>query len=200
MMVIKKALFITSMADYDTFPDKGLMQIAIVGRSNIGKSSLINTLLNRRELAKTSSTPGKTRLINIYNVNDVFHLVDLPGYGFAKVSKAEKSKWNDMMNRYFSRSAELAHVLHLVDIRHDPSSDDVTMNRFLRQTGIPFTVVMTKADKLSRNQCKRNMLSILFKLETQPWQGIVFSSIDGRGRNELLEVLQNITKNGERTS
>ena len=145
-MEIKKAEFITSMASYGAFSGRGLKQIAVVGKSNVGKSSLINRICNRQKLARTSATPGKTRLINVFLLNESFHLIDLPGYGYAKVDKQEKARWGAMMQAYFQQSEELCHVLTLVDIRHEPTQDDVQMNTFLRQTGIPFTVVATKAD------------------------------------------------------
>ena len=123
-MEIKSAEFITSMAEYtDRFPGAGLRQVAICGKSNVGKSSLINRLCRRNKLARTSSTPGKTRLINVFLLNGAFHLIDLPGYGFAKVDKQEKLRWGEMMQRSFTESKELCHVLHLVDIRHAPTAD-----------------------------------------------------------------------------
>ena len=146
-MEIKTAEFVTSLADYGPFEGRGLPQIAVVGKSNVGKSTMINRLCRRNQLARTSSTPGKTRLINIFLLNGSFHLVDLPGYGFAKVDKKEKQRWGTMMQDYFTQSEALKHVLCLVDIRHEPTADDMTMNRFLRETGIPFTVIATKADK-----------------------------------------------------
>ena len=149
-MEIRTAEFVTSMADYGAFPGKGLPQIAVAGKSNVGKSTLINRLCRRNKLARTSSTPGKTRLLNVFLINGEFHLVDLPGYGFAKVDKQEKLRWGKMMQDYFSGAEELRHVLCLVDIRHEPTEDDRTMNRFLRETDIPFTVIATKADKISR--------------------------------------------------
>ena len=127
MMEIKSAEFITSMADYGPFTGKGLPQIAVAGKSNVGKSTLINCLCRRNKLARTSSTPGKTRLLNVFLLNGNFHLVDLPGYGFAKVDKQEKLRWGKMMQDYFAQAAELKHVLCLVDIRHDPTEDDITM-------------------------------------------------------------------------
>ena len=150
-MEIRKAEFVTSLAEYGDFEGKGLGQIAVAGKSNVGKSTMINKLCRRNGLARTSSTPGKTRLINIFLLNDSFHLVDLPGYGFAKVDKKEKLRWGKMMQDYFTRSDELKHVFCLVDIRHEPTEDDVTMNRFLREMGIPFSVIATKADKISRS-------------------------------------------------
>ena len=198
-MEIKKAEFITSLADYGPFEGKGLPQIAVVGKSNVGKSTLINKLCRRNKLARTSATPGKTRLINIFLLNDSFHLVDLPGYGFAKVDKKEKLRWGKMMQDYFTCSEELLHVLCLVDIRHDPTEDDLTMNRFLRETGIPFTVVATKADKISRGARSKYLAPICRGLLVQPWEVICFSGEDGTGRDTLLEKLEEILSSGSGT-
>ena len=134
-MEIKTAEFITSMASYGNFQGKGLKQIAIAGKSNVGKSSLINCLCRRNKLARTSATPGKTRLLNVFLSNEQFHLDDLPGYGFAKVDKQEKARWGKMMQDYFEQADELLHVFCLVDIRHEPTEDDKNMNLFLRQMG-----------------------------------------------------------------
>jgi len=193
-MEIKKADFITSMADYGPFEGKGLPQIAVAGKSNVGKSTLINRLCRRSKLARTSSTPGKTRLINIFLLNEEFHLVDLPGYGFARVDKKEKARWGRMMQDYFSRSEELKHVLCLVDIRHEPTEDDLTMNRFLREMNIPFTVIATKADKISRGARSRYLAPICRGLLVQPWEIICFSGEDGTGREELLARIEEILK------
>ena len=193
-MEIKEAEFITSLASYGPFQGKGLPQIAVVGKSNVGKSTLINKLCRRNKLARTSSTPGKTRLINIFLLNQTFHLVDLPGYGFAKVDKKEKQRWGQMMQDYFTQSEELTHVFCLVDIRHDPTEDDLTMNRFLRETGIPFTVIATKADKISRGARSKHLAPICRALLVQPWEVICFSGLDGSGREELLARLETVLK------
>ena len=189
-MEIKRAEFVTSMARYGDFPGRGLDQIAVVGKSNVGKSSLINRLCNRRGLARTSATPGKTRLINAFLINEAFHLIDLPGYGYAKVDKEEKASWGRMMREYFEQAEELRHVLTLVDIRHDPTADDIQMNQYLRQMGIPFTVVATKADKISRGSRQKQLAPICRALLVQPWQVICFSSEDGSGRDQVLQVLE----------
>ncbi len=196
-MEIKKAEFITSLAEYGPFPGKGLPQIAVAGKSNVGKSTLINRLCRRNKLARTSSTPGKTRLINVFLLNDSFHLIDLPGYGFAKVDKKEKQRWGTMMQQYFMGSEELRHVFCLVDIRHDPTEDDLTMNRFLRETGIPFTVIATKADKISRGARSRYLAPICRNLLVQPWEIICFSGEDGTGREDLLNRMEEILGGGE---
>ena len=191
-MEIKKAEFITSMPEYTDFPGKGLPQIAVVGKSNVGKSSLINRLCMRNKLARTSSTPGKTRLINVFELNEAFHLIDLPGYGFAKVDKQEKARWGNMMQKYFEQSSELLHVLTLVDIRHDPTQDDLQMNQYLRQMNIPYTVIATKSDKISRGARQKQLAPICRGLLVQPWQVLCFSSEDGTGRDQLLELLEQI--------
>lgn len=192
-MEIKTAEFITSMAQYGDFHGKGLKQIAVVGKSNVGKSSLINRLCRRNKLARTSATPGKTRLINVFLLNGAYHLIDLPGYGFAKVDKKEKARWGGMMQAYFEQSEELQHVFCLVDIRHEPTEDDKQMNLFLRQMGIPFTVIATKADKISRGARQKQLAPICRALLVQPWEVICFSSEDGTGRDQLLELLEKVT-------
>jgi len=191
-MQIKTSAFITSLAEYGAFPGKGLPQICVAGKSNVGKSSLINCLANRKKLAKTSNTPGKTRLINIYLMNNAFHLVDLPGYGYAKVNKKEQMRWGGMMQRYFSAATELVHVLHLVDIRHEPTMEDKEMSLFLRKTSVPRTVIVTKADKISRAARPKHLLPILRAMEVQPWEAIPFSSEDGSGRDKVLSLIASV--------
>ena len=186
-MEIKPASFVTSLARYHQQPPVTLPQLAVVGKSNVGKSSLINALCGRKKLCKTSSTPGKTRLINIFLINGAFHLVDLPGYGFARVNQAEKQRWGEMMDGYFQESTLLRHVLLLADIRHEPTQDDVAMAQYFRQMEIPFTVVATKADKISRGARMKHVAPICRALLVQPWEVIVFSSEDLTGREALLE-------------
>ena len=188
-MEIKAAEFVTSMSVY-TAPDPTLPQIAVAGKSNVGKSSLINSQCRRKALAKTSATPGKTRLINLFLLNGSFHLVDLPGYGFAKVDKQEKQRWGGMMEKYFRDTKELRLTLHLVDIRHEPTQDDIQMNAFLRSTGQPFLVVATKADKISLGARMKNLAPICRALQVQPWQVLCYSSETGDGRDALLEALE----------
>ena len=188
-MEIKSAEFITSMGAYAD-PDPLLPQIAVAGKSNVGKSSLINKLCQRKALAKTSATPGKTRLINLFLLNNAFHLVDLPGYGFAKVDKQEKIRWGEMMENYFRNSEQLKLTLHLVDIRHEPTQDDLQMNAFLRGMNLPFLVVATKSDKISRGARMKHLALICRQLQVQPWQVVCFSSENGDGRDQLLEILE----------
>lgn len=186
-MQINKASFVTSLDSYQKgFQGKGMSQIAISGKSNVGKSSLINSLTNRRGLAKTSATPGKTRLINVFLINDAFQLIDLPGYGYAKVSKAEKEKWAFMMEDYFASTEHLKLMLQLVDIRNQPTQDDIAMVGFLRANDIPFLLVATKADKLSRAQRQKSLMLIARTLAVQPFDIIAYSSESGDGKAELL--------------
>ena len=191
-MIVKRADFITSMKDYGDFATKGCPEVAFAGKSNVGKSSMINKLTNRNKLARTSATPGKTRLINVYQINNEINFIDLPGYGFAKVSKDEKLSWGKMMQDYFARTEDLCHVFHLVDIRHEPTEDDKQMNLFLRQMGIPFTVIATKADKISRGARQKQLAPICRALLVQPWEVICWSSEDGTGRDQLLTLLEKL--------
>ncbi len=188
-MDIKSAAFVISLPKYGTFPGKGLPQIAVAGKSNVGKSSLINGLCRRKGLAKTSGTPGKTRLINVFLLNETLHLIDLPGYGYAKVSKTEKESWGKMMEEYFSQSQDLKVMLQLVDIRHEPTKDDVQMVNFLRDNGIPFIVAATKADKLSKAQRQRALHLVARTLAVQPWDIFPWSAETGEGRDAILKKL-----------
>ena len=188
-MDIQTAAFVTSMTAYAP-PAEALPEIAVAGKSNVGKSSLINSLCRRKALAKTSATPGKTRLINLFLLNGAFHLVDLPGYGFAKVDKKEKLRWGEMMEGYFRDTQRLRLTLHLVDIRHEPTQDDMQMNAFLRATGQPFLVVATKADKISRGARMKNLAPICRALQVQPWQVVCYSSETNDGRDQLLSALE----------
>ena len=191
-MVIKKAQFLTSLDAFRDYPGIGRPEIAMVGKSNVGKSSMINKLTNNGKLARTSAEPGKTRLINLFNLNDEIVLVDLPGYGFARVSRGEKQRWAGMIEGYLAQSKNLKRVLMLVDMRHQPTNDDIDMVNSLRHYGIPFTVAATKADKLSRAEKSRSIPVICRTLAVQPWEIIPFSSEDGTGRDKLLELLDTL--------
>ena len=189
-MIIKNARFVRSMGALSAFEGQGLPEIAMAGKSNVGKSSLINSLAHNSKLARTSSEPGKTRLINLYSMNDAFYLVDLPGYGFAKAPKQERDKWGAMIEGYLRGSTHLKRVFQLVDIRHTPTRDDQMMVDYLRHYDIPFTVIATKADKLSKAQRGRSIPVICRTLAVQPWEIIVYSSEDGTGREALLEHIE----------
>lgn len=191
-MMIKKAKFQTSLAEFKPFPGQGLPEIAFAGKSNVGKSSLINALTHNSKLARTSSEPGKTRLVNFYLLNEAFFLVDLPGYGFARASKQEKEKWSGMIEGYLQGSENLRHVVQLVDIRHAPTEEDQMMTNYLRHYEIPFTVVATKADKLSKAQRSRSIPVICRTLVVQPWEIIACSSEDGTGLEALTDAMERV--------
>lgn len=197
MMTIRSARFILSLDRLRPFPGQGLPEIAMAGKSNVGKSSMINSVLGNSKLARISSAPGKTRLINFFKVNDQFWLVDLPGYGFAKAPKSERDRWAAMIEGYLQGSEHLKRVLHLVDIRHQPTRDDQMMVEYLRHYDIPFTVVATKADKLSKAARGRSIPVICRTLAVQPWEVIPYSSEDGTGRERVLELLETETTTGE---
>lgn len=196
-MTIKRAEFVTSLSRLTAFTGQGKPEIALAGKSNVGKSSLINSLTMRSKLARTSSEPGKTRLINFYGINEEMFLVDLPGYGFAKASKQEKDKWGAMIEGYLEGSQYLRHVFQLVDIRHDPTQDDQMMIEYLRHYDIPFTVVATKCDKISKAARGRSIPVICRKLAVQPWEVIPYSAEDGTGRDKMWEHIEAIISSGE---
>lgn len=168
--MIRKASYVKGAASYSQCIVSDLPQIAVAGKSNVGKSSFINFLVGDGKLARTSKSPGRTRLINYFLINgdsdDEFLLVDLPGYGFAKVSDAEKLKWADLLEKYLANERQLAQVLFLVDIRHEPTKDDAVMYNYLFTNNVPFTVIATKADKLPKSQVKNRCRAIasFFKL------------------------------------
>jgi len=191
-MIIKKAKFLLSQSNFGTFPQQGMQEIAMAGKSNVGKSSLINSLTRNSKLARTSSAPGKTRLINYYAINEDFLLVDLPGYGFAKAPKSEQEKWSQMIEGYLTGSQNLKHVFHLVDIRHTPTKEDQMMIEYLRHYDIPFSVIATKADKLSKAQRSRSIPVICRTLVVQPWEILTYSSEDLTGREALLDRIESI--------
>lgn len=191
-MTIKKSRFVLSLSELKPFQGQGLPEIALAGKSNVGKSSLINSLTNNSKLARTSSEPGKTRLVNFYELNEEMFLVDLPGYGFAKAPKTERERWAGMIEGYLEKSENLRHVFQLVDIRHTPTQEDVMMINYLRHYDIPFTVIATKADKLSKAQRGRQIPVICRTLVVQPWEIIQYSSEDKTGRDKLLEQIEAI--------
>ena len=199
-MIIKKAKFLLSQSKFGGFPQQGMPEIAMAGKSNVGKSSLINSLTRHSKLARTSSEPGKTRLINYYSINEEFLLVDLPGYGFARAPKSEQEKWSQMIEGYLTGSQQLKHVFHLVDIRHAPTKEDQMMTEYLRHYDIPFTVIATKADKLSNAQRSRSIPVICRTLVVQPWEIMTYSSEDLTGRDALLDKIDEILGLKEETT
>ncbi len=190
-LVIKNATFITSAAKADQFITPTKPMIAVCGKSNVGKSSFINMLANRKKLAKTSSEPGRTRLVNYFDFGE-FILADLPGYGFARVSKTEKEKWAKTLTSFFANKEDIAHVFMLADSRHDPTADDVQMIEFLNFNILPFTVVLTKADKLSRMKLKEHIRAIAADLYLGEKNLIATSAETGFGKTEVLNKIKSV--------
>ena len=205
-MIIKSVEFLTSAVRKDQYPPEGVPEIAFAGRSNVGKSSLINLLTNRKKLAKVSQNPGKTRTINFFTVNGSFRIVDLPGYGYAKVSKAEAEKWGPMMEDYLSSRPDLLKVVQLVDIRHAPSAQDRQMYEYLQYYGLDGLVVATKADKVSRGEAAKNIAVIRRDLKLKKGDRVIpVSALNKTGTEEILAAMEEIllagkqenTENGE---
>ena len=172
-MKIRSSEIVVSAIRKEQYPAEGLPEIALVGRSNVGKSSATNALLNRRNFARTSQTPGKTRTINFYKINNEFYFVDLPGYGYAKVSKSEKDKWGVIMERYLQDRQELCAIFLLVDIRHEPTNDDVMMYEWIKLFGYNCVVIATKADKISRGQYQKHISIIRKKLQLEKDEKVI---------------------------
>ena len=192
-MIIKKADLETVAVKPSQYPPENLKEIAFAGRSNVGKSSLLNLITNRKKLARVSGSPGKTRTINFYIINDEFRIVDLPGYGYAKVSKSMSEGWGEMMETYLAGRPNLVKVIQLVDIRHAPSKQDVEMYHYLRHYGLDGIVVATKADKVSRNQLPKHIKEIRQTLKlSQEDKVIPVSALKKTGYEELLEVMEGL--------
>ena len=173
-------------------PETDKVEIAFAGKSNVGKSSLINALVNRKALARTSATPGKTQTINFYNINDEMYLVDLPGYGYAKVSESEKEKWGKLIERYLHTSKQLKAVFLLIDIRHDPSANDRMMYEWIVEMGYKPIIIATKLDKLKRSQVQKNVKAIKEGLGVLPGTILIpFSSETKQGRDEIWDLVEN---------
>ncbi|MHC1720592.1 MAG: ribosome biogenesis GTP-binding protein YihA/YsxC [Clostridiaceae bacterium] len=187
-MEIKQSEFIISAVKREQYPTDNRLEIAFAGRSNVGKSSLINSLTNRRKLVKVSGTPGKTRLINFFLINNEFYFVDLPGYGYAKVSKKEKESWGKTIETYLINREQLKKIILLVDCRHEPTEDDKIMYRFIKNCGYDCTIVATKIDKLTKNQLNKNLIMLRKALDfCEGDQLLTFSSLNKQGKEELLE-------------
>ena len=192
-MKINKSDLETVAVKPSQYPAPDLREIAFAGRSNVGKSSLLNLLTGRRKLARVSGSPGKTRTINFYIINDAFRIVDLPGYGYAKVAKSVSAGWGEMMERYLQNRENLVKVVQLVDIRHAPSKQDVEMYEYLRHYGLDGLVVATKADKISRNQMAKQMKLIKQTLGLSSEDVVIpISALKKTGYQELLDEMEKI--------
>ena len=185
------AKLVTTAVKYEQYPPTDLPEIALVGRSNVGKSSLINCLANRKNMARTSSTPGKTATINFYDFGGKFRIVDLPGYGYAKVSQKEREKWGGMIENYLSRRENLVLVIQLVDARHKPTIDDKTMFDWIKTYNYEPFVVATKLDKLKKSQVEGNLTTIYEELQLNEESVLIpFSAENRKGREEVLELIE----------
>ena len=194
-LVIRNVEFLGGMSEKHGWrPDSALPEVAFAGRSNVGKSSLLNSLVRRKSFARVSRTPGRTREINFFRVNNGFVFVDLPGYGYARVSKDKKAEWRPMIESYLRRTTQLRGIVLLLDIRREPSDDDRAMLDFLAEVGVPTIVALTKTDKLSKAGAFESAAKISRALSLEPDQVISFSSVTGEGRAELLGAITTLVE------
>ena len=191
-MKVTSAEFITSAVKRSDYPEELLPEVAFAGRSNVGKSSLINTLVNRKHLVRTSSSPGRTQTLNFFRINNQINFVDLPGYGFAKVPLKVKAQWKTMVENYLKYRTTLKLVIILLDIRRTPSSDDASLMRWLENFSIPFLIVLTKTDKLSHNKCSAQQKIIQDFLLLKREEVVCFSAVTKKGRQEILKRIMSV--------
>lgn len=197
-MIIKSVNLETVCGITSKLPENQLPEVAFAGKSNVGKSSLINGLMNRKSYARTSAQPGKTQTINFYNINEALYFVDLPGYGYAKVSKELKEKWGKMIERYLRKSMQLRLVFLLIDIRHEPSANDAGMYEWIVQNGFYPVIIATKLDKINRSQVQRHIKMIKDTLNVEENTPIIpFSAVTKQGRDEIWELIETYALNAD---
>ena len=197
-MKVTNAEFTISAVGTSQYPTDQKVEIAFSGRSNVGKSSFINRLIQRKSLARTSSKPGKTQTLNFYHINDLFYFVDVPGYGYAKVSKKEREKWGKMIEEYITTRENLELVLILVDFRHEPSTEDVQMREFLEYYEIPYRIIMTKCDKIPRGKWNKHVSQIRKAFGKPPEElFLTFSSETGEGVEKAWEWIESVVLDEE---
>lgn len=197
-MIIKNVSLETVCGVTSKFPDNELPEVAFAGKSNVGKSSLINALMNRKSLARTSSQPGKTQTINYYNINNALYFVDLPGYGYARANEAVKAQWGKMVENYLHRSRQLRIVFLLIDIRHEPSENDRIMYDWICRNGYHPVIIATKLDKIKRSQVQKQLKLIRTSLKTEPETVLIpFSAETKQGREEIYELLDREIESGQ---
>lgn len=191
-MKINNSRFVTSAYESDDFPWNKLPEFAFSGRSNVGKSSMINNLLNRKKLAHTGSTPGKTQCINFYNIDNKLYFVDLPGYGFARVPDSVRDSWDELINEYLYNRKNLHGVIQIIDIRHAPTETDCLMVKWLKEVGLPFLVVGTKTDKISRSKYhkKSKLIKEKVKIDDDKFGPVLFSAKTGMGKNKIFSFIK----------
>ena len=200
-LVIRALEFAGGVVDPDGWrPEVSLPEVAFSGRSNVGKSSLLNKLVRRKAMARVSQTPGKTREINFFRANDAFYLVDLPGYGYARVSKTMRDRWRQIIERYLRTSPTLRGIVQLVDARHPPTPDDLRMLDFLSEIELPTLVVLTKIDKLRAKERAERLAQAALVMQLEPEQIIPFSAITGEGRDELARAVADLVQDPPRSS
>jgi GTP-binding protein len=200
-LVIRSLEFAGGVVDPDGWrPEVSLPEVAFSGRSNVGKSSLLNKLVRRKALARVSQTPGKTREINFFRVNDAFYLVDLPGYGYARVSKTLRDRWRQIIERYLRTSRTLRGIVQLVDARHPPTPDDLRMLDFLSEIELPTLVALTKIDKLRANERAERLAQASLVMQLEQEQIIPFSAMTGEGRDELARAVADLVQDPPRSS
>lgn len=192
-MIIRSVNLETVCGITSRLPDNEKPEVAFAGKSNVGKSSLINALMNRKSYARISATPGKTQTINFYNINDEIYLVDLPGYGYAKVSEKEKEQWGKLVERYLHGSSQLKAVFLLIDIRHDPSANDRMMYEWILDQGFQPIIILTKLDKLKRSQVQKQIKLVKDGLHLVPGTKVIpFSSVTKQGRDEIWDTAEQL--------
>ena len=192
-LVIRSLEFVGGMASVGGWrPPSELPEIAFAGRSNVGKSSLLNRLVHRKKFARVSNTPGRTREVNFLKVNGAFLLVDLPGYGYARISKERRAEWRPLIESYLRSTTQLHGVVQLIDSRHDPTPDDLQMLDYLGEIGVPTIIVLTKIDKLAPKERQRQRAHIAGAIGADDDQIITFSATTGEGRNELAEAIESL--------
>jgi GTP-binding protein len=190
MKVVSSEIVISAVKP-EQYPETDLPEFALAGRSNVGKSSFINKMLNRKGLARISSKPGKTQTLNFYLINEILHFVDVPGYGYAKVSKTERAAWGKMIETYFTRREQLRAAVQIVDLRHPPSKDDIMMYEFLKHHEIPCIIIATKADKIPKGKWQKHLKVVRETLDVDKNDRmILFSSETGLGKDEAWSALQ----------
>ncbi|MFS0861756.1 ribosome biogenesis GTP-binding protein YihA/YsxC [Fredinandcohnia sp. 179-A 10B2 NHS] len=190
-MKVTSAEIVISAVKPDQYPEVDLPEFALAGRSNVGKSSFINKMINRKALARTSSKPGKTQTLNFYLINELLHFVDVPGYGYAKVSKREREIWGKMIETYLTTREQLKAVVQIVDLRHPPSKDDVMMYEFVKHYDIPVIIIATKADKIPKGKWDKHLKVVRETLNLEPGDHLIkFSSETGLGKDEAWSVLK----------
>lgn len=194
-MKVTSAEIVISAVKPEQYPEGDLPEFALAGRSNVGKSSFINKMINRKALARTSSKPGKTQTLNFYLINELLHFVDVPGYGYAKVSKTERAAWGKMIEKYLTTREQLKAVVLIVDLRHPPSNDDVLIYNFAKHYDLPVVVIATKADKIPKGKWEKHLKVVRETLELEPGDHIIkFSSETGLGKEQAWTVLQSYMK------